>query len=479
VNLAKIQNEPDVALYVDLDGTLIATDMLWESALALLRSHPLDALRMPLWLVRGKAHLKLRIAERVEIDAETLPYRADVLEYLREQRSLGRSLVLATASDQQTARAVADHLGIFDDVLASDADNNLKGVAKLRRVLEHSGGGFDYLGDSRADRPLWRSARRSLVVGTSRDARGLLGQDRPPHRVFACPGPRFSDLLRALRPHQWVKNLLLAIPLVCAQRFTEPALLLQLLLAIAAFSLAASAVYVLNDLLDLPSDRRHDSKRYRPFASGALPIPVGVMLIALLSIASVALTVALPAKFSFLLAAYLVLTTAYSLYLKQKLMVDVICLAGLYSIRILAGGNAMAIPVSNWLLAFSTFLFLSLALAKRYSELSRAPGGRRKLVGRGYMTEDLEMIRAMGPASGYLSALVFALYINNSPEVARLYHHPARLWLACPVLLYWISRVWFLAGRHQLDDDPVVFALKDRISHATIALLAAILFLAS
>lgn len=450
---------------VDLDGTLISTDLLWEGVFALLRTRPRDVLLIPGWLVKGRANLKGKIADRVVLDAATLPYRPEVLEFLEEQRATGRRLVLATASEERFARSIAEHLGIFDELIATSGETNLKGVAKREALQARFGGsGFDYVGDSRADIPVWSQARRAYLVGASprllRQASGVCTPNE-------LRGPRrrpVSDVFRAMRLHQWAKNLLLFVPLVLGHQVGNVAKIVDFLIAFVAFSLAASSVYVLNDLLDLPSDRRHATKSSRPFAAGRLSIPVGMLMAVTLVLSSLLISLALRPAFLGMLLIYLATTTAYSCYLKRKLMIDVLCLAGLYTLRILAGGVATSVVVSHWLLAFSMFFFLSLAFAKRYTELDASRGAEQeRLSGRGYMPIDLELVRTVGPASGYLSVLVLCLYLQ-SVDVTKIYARPDVLWLLCPILLYWITRVWFLAQRKQLHEDPVLFAIRDKNS---------------
>ncbi|WP_099092055.1 UbiA family prenyltransferase [Paludisphaera borealis] len=457
--------ERSLPLCVDLDGTLIATDLLWESTFTLIRTRPMEAALMPIWLLKGRANLKARIGERVGVDARLLPYRAEVVDYLRGERARGRWLVLATAADRRLAEAVAEHLDVFDEVVASDDGRNLKGREKLAALQARFGaGGFDYLGDSRADLPIWEAANKALIVRTDRSIERRAAAVCSPSLIFDGAGGGPKALVKALRPHQWAKNVLVFVALIAAHQVFHLGPLLKCGMAFLAFSFTASAVYILNDLLDLESDRRHPRKRRRPFASGAASIPAGVGLIVALLGAATAAAAFLPPSFIGLLILYLALTTAYSVYLKRKLMVDVLCLAGLYTLRILAGGAAASIVISPWLMAFSMFFFLSLAFAKRYTELTAAEGSLEKIPGRGYWPMDLELIRSVGPTSGYLCVLVFCLYLN-SPDVRTHYGRPEVLWLSCPLLLYWISRIWFLAYREQLDDDPVAFALRDRISY--------------
>jgi 4-hydroxybenzoate polyprenyltransferase/phosphoserine phosphatase len=467
-----------VPLCVDLDGTLLRTDMLHEVTLELLKRAPLSLARLPGWLAQGKAAMKHRISEIVEVEVSHLPYRREVLDLIEEARAEGRPVVLATASSTQIAEAVARHLGLFDMVLASDAVTNLSAEAKAERLVAAFGeAGFDYVGNGSADLPVWRRARRVIVV--SRDGRlyaraGAQGQDC--HRI-ADPKPSLYNWLRCLRPHQWLKNLLVFVPLVAGHEAGDPVLFLQAVLAFVAFSLAASAVYIVNDLVDLPSDRRHRSKHKRPFASGALPIAGGVIAAPLLLLAALLVSLFLPLPFLGVLAFYLVLTSLYSFWLKRQVLVDVMLLAGLYTLRIIAGSAATGIVPSFWLLAFSMFVFLSLALVKRHQELHQAAEDGALLAGRGYMRTDLPVLMALGAGSGLMSVMVIALYID-SPTVAASYAEPVWLWLVPPVMLYWTGRLWMKAQRGQIHDDPVVFAVRDRQSQIIAAAIAIVTYAA-
>ena len=468
---------PDaVPLVVDLDGTLLRTDMLHESALILLRDRPLAVLRIPSWLRHGKAALKQRLATLAAFDPAALPYHEPLLEWLGERRKEGRRLVLCTASDGTIAAAVAAHLGIFDEVIASDGRTNMGGATKAEALARRFGrGGFDYVGDSLADVPVWKEARRGVVVGGA-------GRSEPAARavceiehVFAPPRAGLSAWRRALRPHQWLKNLLLFVPLVAGHDLGDAPAWLALLVAFASFSLCASSVYITNDLLDLESDRLHPRKRHRPFAAGDLPAWQGVVAAPLLLATGVILGAAVNATFLGWLAGYFLLTCAYSWALKRVLLVDCLTLALLYTLRIVAGAAAAAQAVSFWLLAFSVFLFLSLAFVKRYAELElqqRLGGG--KLHGRGYHATDAPLIQALGIAAANASVLVLALYVNSA-DVVRLYAAPQMLWGAVPVMLFWTSWMWMQAHRGRMHDDPLVFALKDRASLAAGAVFAVVL----
>ncbi len=467
-------------LCVDLDGTLIAGDLLWEALLALVRQQPWLLLLVPFWLLRGKAHLKEQLASRVSLAAETLPYRQEVLDLIRHEKANGRRIVLATASNYRFAQAVAEHLQLFDEVLASDATHNLKGQAKLTALRQRCDGSFDYVGDSPADWPLWDAARQAYVVHPSRRLLQQAQAKGQPTPLGPTGSSRLRPLLRLLRPHQWAKNLLLFVPLFGAHLVTDLSRLGSVLLAFVAFNLSASAVYILNDLTDLEADRKHPTKRNRPLACGAVSLQTGLVLFGLLLAGSFGLSLAcLPWSFTGMLLLYLVLTTAYSLHLKREVVIDIFVLAGLYTHRIVAGGMVADVAVSNWLMAFSIFFFLSLALAKRYAELSRAAGEQAThLPRRGYLIEDLGLIQSMGPASGFMAVLTLGLYINNQ-DVSRLYQAPGLLWLICLILFYWITRIWFLARRRLLSEDPVIFAVKDPISYLAGGSMLVIVLLAS
>lgn len=467
-------------LVVDLDGTLIRTDLLVESVFALLKLNILFGFLLPLWLFKGKAALKHEIAARVDIDAGLLPYHAEFLTYLRDQYASGRRLVLATASNERFAEAVSLNLGIFHDVLASSATVNLSGRRKLERLRALFGDrGFDYAANAKVDLPLWETASEAILVNPERGVKKAAARQRKISQVFDDrTGFPLKLYLKALRLHQWVKNLLIFVPLLMAHRFGDPLLVGQALLAFLAFGLCASSVYLLNDLLDLPDDRKHPTKRHRPFAAGSISIVNGAALIPGLLISAFTLALVLPVEFVGVLAFYYVITLAYSFRLKRAALVDVLTLAGLYTIRIIAGAAAVSVVPSFWLLAFSMFLFLSLALVKRFTELlTMQQQERTKTSGRGYATTDLETLSQFGSASAYMAVLVLALYIN-SEAVRDLYTHPEVIWLLCPLLLYMVTRIWLLARRDELHEDPVVFVIRDRRSQWLAAIGAALLWLA-
>lgn len=474
--------EETTPLVVDLDGTLLRTDLLMETASAFITANPWRSPRLVRWLLTGRATLKARLAAIAAIDATTLPYDETLLDWLRQEKAAGRRLVLATASHRRLAEAVARHLDLFDEVLATEGDTNLKSARKRAALVERFGERrFDYVGNSSADIAVWQSARRAHVVGGSSRLLAKARKLADVGKVSSCDKPSLPrSLLRAMRPYQWVKNLLIFVPLLAAHRYTELVMLGKAWLAFVSFGLAASSVYLLNDLVDVAHDRHHPRKRRRPIAAGDLSLAhAWLAWPLLLGAAFLVAGMFLPGNFVIVLASYVALTVAYSLTLKQRAIVDVLALAGLYTVRIVAGAAAVAVAPSFWLLAFSMFLFLSLAFIKRFSELklARDSGVTEKIRGRGYWHDDLELVSSFGISAGYLSVLILALYVRDE-STAELYQSPAFLWLASPLMLFWISRAWLIAHRGEMHDDPIVFALKDRLSWAVGAGVVAVFMLA-
>ena len=453
---------------VDLDGTLIRTDMLVESVSQFLINNPFQFLKLLMWLLRGKAILKAELAKSVMLDPSVLPYNADLLIWLHAEKQSGRRLVLATASHRVLAEQVAQHLHLFDEVLATEGNTNLKSTAKAQALIDRFGeGGFDYVGNDWPDLQVWAKAHTAHVVDAPASLLSRAKSQGNVGQVFNSDmSSKLVAMLKAMRLHQWLKNLLVFVPLMAAHQYADASRDMLALMAFVIFSLTASSVYLLNDLVDVQDDRHHARKRHRPFASGALGLIMGwAAWPALLLVAVVLSALLMPVLFSVTLGIYFVLTLAYSLQLKQLAVVDVLTLAALYTLRIIAGAAAIDVAVSFWLLLFSMFIFLSLALIKRFSELkvARNAGKNGALRGRGYQSDDLELVSSLGGSSGFIAVLVFALYIQDS-QAAHLNAMPQLIWLACPVMLFWISRAWLIAHRGQMHDDPIVFALKDKIS---------------
>lgn len=451
-------------LVVDLDGTLLRSDMLLESFWSAFGRDWRSPFLSLAALTGGRASLKRHLAKASNVGVATLPYDPKVITFVQEWRASGGRTALVTASDRHLAEAIAAHVGLFDEVHGSDGKLNLKGDRKGQFLEERFGSkGFAYMGDARADLPVWKRAARSITVNAPaalrRDAERLC--DSVEHLVTGDKS--LKPYIKALRPHQWLKNALVFLPMLAAHQLDNQTFLLSFF-AFVCFSLVASSVYVLNDLLDLAADRAHPRKKRRPFASGSIPIAHGTWMAAGLLLLGGVLAIAISPSFLLAMVVYYLLTTAYSLHLKRRIVIDICVLAALYTARIIAGGIATNIPLSVWLLAFSVFFFLSLAAVKRQAELiDSADRGNLRASGRGYHVDDLPIISMIAIGAAYVSVLVMMLYVN-SPAVVELYAHPEALWGVCAVLLYWISRTVMVAHRGQMHDDPVVYAAKDRIS---------------
>ncbi|NIM39939.1 MAG: UbiA family prenyltransferase [Hydrogenophaga sp.] len=469
----------DCPLYVDLDGSLTPSDTLHESVVLFARRHPMNLLRMVVWLPRGKAGFKRALADAVLPEPEQLPWRTDFIDFLRHEHARGRTLVLATAADVRIARRVADHLGVFSDVLATgDGGPNLsrankrEAIAAHARLLGHER--WAYAGNSADDLHVWAGSAQAVAVNTPAGVLRRLQSTHAPAQVFEHRPLTLKTVLRAIRLKQWSKNGLLFVPLLAAHA-TSPALWFTLFMAFVAFGLCASATYLVNDLLDLPNDRAHRLKRFRPLAAGTMGIASAVAIGAVMILAAFALALWVGGAFTAALLVYTALTLGYSLRWKRIPLIDVLLLATLYTLRIGAGALAAHVDLSNWLLAISIFLFLSLALVKRCAELEEAVEAHHAPApGRGYHPRDLATLRTMGMTSGFMSVLVLTLYID-SPNSRALYGQPDWLWAAAPVLLLWVMRIWFKTGRRELyGEDPLAFALKDPFSWATLLIMGGI-----
>lgn len=470
-------SEAGVVLVADLDGTLCRTDTLYESLLSRLSAAPGTLLKLPGWLMQGKAGLKARLADEALLDPETLPLNEEVLEALRAAREQGRRTALVSASDVRQVEAVAEATGLFDEVHGTADGKNLKGAEKAAFLTERFGEkGFDYMGDAAADLPVWAAARKAITVNAGPVLRSKAEAVNTETEHLSPPTGRNRALLKAMRPHQWSKNVLVFLPMLAAHDFSS---LVAVALTFVAFCLIASAVYVINDLLDLSADRLHPRKRERPFASGALSALDGAGLVAGLLLGALALTVLTGSLLVFaVLAAYFATTLAYSITLKRKLVIDILTLAGLYTIRIIAGGAAAAVPLSPWLLGFSMFLFLALAAVKRQAELTDQLNTKRESSGRAYRVDDLPVIRSVAVGAGQAAILVLALYLT-SDTVQALYNRPVLLWFIAPLMLYWVLRMIMKTHRGEMTDDPIVYAAKDRISLLVVLFCTAVVIAAA
>ena len=466
-------------LYVDLDHTLVRTDVAQEMLIRSAKSPVALWRALKATLQQGFSGLKSALAQEVPLRADLLPYNEAVLDHIAAARAAGRPVILATAADQHVAEAVAAHLGVFDEIIASSPGSNLKGAAKLVAIQAHCDNGpFEYLGDSQADMPIWQAATARGFAKAPKEAQHWL--DEATLQPTAT-GSTARALLKAMRPHQWAKNALLFLPLIFAHLYIDSASLMAAALGFLAFSLCASAVYLLNDLLDVDSDRAHATKCNRPFAAGTLRPLTGLAASTGLFALALIFGALIGPLFLAILITYVTLTKAYSLWLKQYSTIDVVVLALLYTVRIIAGAAAIMVMPSPWLLTFSLFFFLSLAYMKRYIELSRLiaamPQVDERLPARNYYSGDITVVQTFGIANGALSLLTLAEYVN-SDTVKERYLTPEFLWLLLPVMMFWTYRSWMWANRDQIGDDPVVFALRDQISRISVAAMLAIVLLA-
>ena len=456
-------------LVVDLDGTLTPTDTLLEGIIRLAKHYPIQLLRLPYELSRGRASFKAWVCSHGDWSAEHLPLNEALVDYLRAEHCSGREILLATAADSNIAHQVAQRLGIFSRVICSDGITNLKGRRKLEAIRQGVGGRFVYAGDSPADMPIWREAEAAILVGTSGFLSRKVRNVVPVEKEWAAPVASAKTWLRALRVHQWLKNLLLFVPLLTSFGESGPASFIAVIQGFFAFSLVASATYLGNDLWDLDADRQHPRKRNRPLASGSIRIAVAIPVALVLLAVGFLLAGLVGPSFQGVLLLYLVTTTVYSLRLKRYVLADVFTLSVLYTMRIIAGSVAAGVLTSSWLLAFAGFIFLSLALIKRCAELMLLLGaGKLASRGRDYRVSDLTILWPLGIGAGLSSVVVFGLFINT-PDVQARYASPGLLWLVALGLTYWITRLWIKTARGEMDDDPLVFALKDFGSRATIA----------
>lgn len=458
-------------LFVDLDGTLVKSDLLYESVISLLKNDITHLFTIPLSLLKGKAFFKNKVSSLLSLDVSLLPYNQEVLNFIKEEKKKNTKIILATASNKKIAEDVCNYLNIFDDFIASDDNLNLKSKNKLKKILEYTNSeAFSYIGDNNCDIPILAKSKTPIVVGNKYVFNKVSKENSNVIFIKECAKLTLKNFFTMIRTYQWVKNFLIFVPIFLAHKFLNFDLLFKAVVAFFSFSFLASSVYIFNDLIDLDADRMHPIKKKRVFASGLVPIASGVKVACLLFVFSIVISIFLGKDFLSALCTYFLLTTFYSFCLKKIVLLDVIALSILYTVRILAGGIALDIYLSPWLFMFSLFIFFSLACAKRYSELFAVKAQlQKKINGRGYQVSDLEQIQIFGSSSGYMAVLIFALYIQNGIPVG-LYKNATYLWLLCPLLLYWISRIWLVSHRGQMNQDPIIFALKDKASYVILFL---------
>jgi len=476
--MSNMDNIKKAPICVDLDGTLVFTDMFAETALSAIRKNILNLFLIPVWLLKGRAFAKKKLAESSSVDPSHLPYNNDLIAFLKKEREAGRKLVLVTASDKQAAVLIADHLNMFDEVIASDGSNNLKGKVKSSKLLKVFGEKeFIYAGNDTSDLHVWKNAQSAIMVNTphalSKAVRGLV----PVIHESTNRKNTFKELLRALRTYQWIKNILVFVPLIVSEKAVNFEAFISTCLIFISFCLSASGLYLVNDLIDLEADRSHPVKRRRPFASGSLPLEYGIIS-PIIILAALNISRAVSLDCLIMVCLYILVSMLYSVFLKTKPLIDVFCLAGLYTLRIIAGGFSSGAHASIWLLNFSGFFFLALAFLKRYSEyLNKSDGPDAKHSRRGYNNSDKEMLQMMGIGSSLISAVVLGLYISSS-QANSIYRHPDYLWGIIPLIVFWHFRLWLAAGRNYMHHDPIIYSLKDWVSYICFALIAGIFIIA-
>jgi len=464
-----------VPLCVDLDGTLLRTDTLLECLVLLMKERPFALLFVPLWVFRGKSYLKTMCAQRVSFTGKSFPYNSDVVKFIESQDD-DREMVLVTGAHESLANSISEDCGLFDRVAGSSEHINLTGSNKLNWLVEQYGeNGFDYIGNDKDDLKIWPHARKALAVSTPN---GIQKSASNLAQVFTEKKTGIVAIAKLLRVHQWAKNALIFVPYLLDQRIGDPTGLLQLFIAFFAMCFLASCTYILNDMLDIQADRNHVSKSSRMMASGDVPILTGFIALLTTGLLFIVCCFFLNSLTVLALFVYLVITLAYSFYLKQIILLDVSILAALHTIRVVIGTLAISAVWSFWLLAFSMFVFFSLATAKRVAELiNLEKSGGSEATGRGYLTTDLPVLLCTGVSTAYISILVVALYID-SEKVAQMYAKPELLWFVCPALMYWVGRIWIKAWRGLLNEDPILFALKDRVSLFILLTVVAIVAMA-
>jgi 4-hydroxybenzoate polyprenyltransferase len=472
-------SDNDIPLVVDLDGTLINTDLLYEAIILLIKKNPVYIFKCLLWLIKGKAYFKAKVFGQVQLHYQTLPFNQEILCFLQNEFAKGRTIILATASPVTCAIEIAKVHPFFSKVYGTDNNINLKGANKLNLLVKEFGNGkFDYIGNSKPDLVIFTSCRYAYLVNATSAVERSAKQLNNLKNTWGSAGATFKDYIKAVRAYQWIKNLLLFVPLITSHSLQSFNLLIISFFAFLAFNLVASAGYLLNDLLDISSDRRHPRKQFRPVASGKVSVAKALLIAVIFLAAGLIFAATLNLFFFAILLFYFFTSFSYSLFFKKIVLYDVFILALLYSIRVFAGAVVINVSLSFWLIAFSTFMFLSLAFVKRYSELMQINGSPDlKNRGRGYAVEDLNLLQVMGVTSGFIAVVVFSLYIN-SPEVAQLYSKPKILWAISFLFLFWISRIWLFTTRGKMADDPIIFAIKDITSYF-VFLITVILILIS
>ncbi|MEZ5777850.1 MAG: UbiA family prenyltransferase [Paracoccaceae bacterium] len=462
-------------LVLDVDGTFLKTDLLFETFWAGLGTDPRATLGAVLRNFRFPARLKAELAAIAPVRTDLMPVNAAVADLALKNRMAGREVVFASASDSSLVTRLAAEYGLSERVFASDGEVNMKGSNKAQALTAAYGErGFDYAGDAPADMAVWERAENALVVGRVPSARALSASGR---NIVELPGGwNWRALLKAMRPHQWVKNVLLLLAMIAAHRF-DLATLVPILWGIVAFSAAASSIYIVNDLLDLEADRLHPTKCRRPFASGDVPIVVGMAAFGLLGLLAIAIAAMLNWAFLGVVLLYMVVSLAYSLKLKRMRWVDIATLAGLYTIRVIAGAAAGEVYLSIYMLIFIFPIFVTLGCVKRLTELTLATSDE-KLPGRGYGRLDRDDLLNVAGLGTFGALLIFFLY-SISDQGRELYPTTWILWVAMIPMAIWLVRMVLLGWYGKQDYDPIVFAMRDKFGIGILMITLSLMFWAA
>lgn len=463
----------DKPLIVDMDGTLLRTDALYEGMARAFFRKPFETIAALPLLFKGRPAFKRRIAEIADLGVNLLPLRESLVAHLRREHARGRSLHLYTAADHTLAERVAERVGLFESVQGSRGDVNLKGARKLAEIQRRFPGGFAYAGNSAADLPIWRESDGIVIAAASKSVTDRAQRLGKPVEAEFADRRSLSTWWRALRVHQWTKNLLIYIPLLLSPSYSDASAVMKVGLGFVILGIVASGCYLINDLADLAADRRHRSKRDRPLASGELPIQHAAIAAPLMILSGLVAALLLSAPFALGLLLYIATTLSYSLRLKRVALLDVFLLGLLYTLRLIMGTLLISYALSAWLLTFAMFFFVAMSLAKRHAELVNAQMGvERRIAGRGYLPSDAPLTLSLGISLTTASNLILVLYLVEEAFPSGLYMAAGWLWAAPLLVCLWTMRIWLLAHRGELDDDPVAFAIRDRLSLGLGTLLA-------
>lgn len=451
-------------LAVDFDGTLARSDGLLDAVVHTALRAPKHLPGVFASLFSGRLALKEKLQGIGAYKPASIPLDEEFLAFIRAEKAQGRQIHLVTASPHQVAEAVAERVDLFDSVMGSRDNVNLKGKHKAEYLRQRFPEGFAYAGNDASDLDVWRHAKSAVTVGAPPSVANRLQRlGIPIEQRFERKAPSLKSWLKLMRVHQWSKNALMFVPLMLAHQYGNWDVIASTAIAFLCMGLVASATYILNDLSDLDADRQHATKRFRPLASAEISVPGGIAVASVLALLGGVGAVLLDPLFAATLAVYVALTVAYSLRLKAIALLDVFVLGLLFTLRIMMGVVLLHVPPSPWLMVFSLFFFFSLSMTKRHVEIVRAAerGHVGRIKGRGYLPGDAPMTLGLGLASSTVAVTLLFLYVANDAYPVGAYKSPQWLWAISPLVFLWTTRIWLKSHRGRLDDDPITFALRD------------------